>query len=70
MERSLGLLQGEVHGLRDRVERMEHELEKNGKKIDDLVIALSEARGGWKALVATGILGAVVGYLLSMIGGL
>ena len=58
--RDFGRLEAEVVALKAQNVRLEKQIETMDRKIDVLVTAITEAKGGWKMLLAVGSASAIV----------
>jgi phage shock protein A len=59
-DRDFGRLESEVVALKAQNARLENQIERMDAKIDVLVTAITEAKGGWKMLLAVGSASAIV----------
>lgn len=66
-ERDFGRLEAEVIGLKAQYARIEKNQERMDEKIDLLVTAITEAKGGWRMLMAVGAASAAIATLLTKI---
>ncbi len=64
-DRDFGRLESEVVALKAQNVRLENQIEKMDAKIDVLVTAITEAKGGWKMLLAIGTSSAAVGAFVA-----
>lgn len=60
-DRDFGRLEAEVEALREQNGRLEKQISALNAKVDVLVEAITEAKGGWKVLFAIGTASAAVG---------
>jgi prefoldin subunit 5 len=64
-ERDFGRLEAEVIGLKAQYARIERNQERMDEKIDLLVSAVTEAKGGWKMLLAVGAASATMATMVT-----
>lgn len=64
-DRDFGRLEAEVVALKAQNARLEANQERMNEKLDVLVSAVTEAKGGWKMLMAVGSASAVIGASMS-----
>lgn len=64
-DRDFGRLETEVVGLKAQNVRLENRIEELNRKVDLLVSAVTEAKGGWKMLLAVGAASASIGAVVS-----
>lgn len=64
-DREFGYLQAEVHALKLQNLRLEKNQETMDTKLDLLVHAVTEAKGGWKMLMLVGSASATIGVLVT-----
>ena len=58
--RDFGRLEAEVMSLKIQNSRLEHQIDVLNTKVDVLVTAITEAKGGWKMLLAVGSASAII----------
>jgi len=66
-DREFGYLQSEVQGLKLQNARLEKNQEVMNDKIDLLVHAVTEAKGGWKMIMMVGSASTAMGVFLAKI---
>lgn len=64
VQRDLGRHDAEIQSLRKELERTNDELDAIQKSLESINLTLSEARGGWRTLMAVGGAGGLIGGLL------
>jgi len=65
--RDFGRLEAEVIALKAQNLRLEDQIARQGEKLDILVQAVTEAKGGWKMLMLVGAASASAGALVAKI---
>lgn len=68
--RDFGRLEAEVIALKAQNTRLEDQIKRQGEKLDILVQAVTEAKGGWKMLMLVGAASASAGALVAKTVGL
>lgn len=68
--RDFGRLEAEVIALKAQNLRLEDQISRQGEKLDILVQAVTEAKGGWKMLMLVGAASASAGALVAKTIGL
>ena len=64
-ERDFGRIEAEVVGLKAQNVRLESQIALLNSKVDLLVSAVTEAKGGWKMLLAVGAASATMATLVT-----
>lgn len=62
---SMPITDVELGSLLQKVETMEHQLEVQGKKIDEMREVILAARGSWRTLVVVGGAASVIGGIVA-----
>ena len=68
--RDFGRLEAEVIALKAQNLRLEDQIMRQGEKLDILVQAVTEAKGGWKMLMLVGAASATAGAIVAKTLGL
>ena len=63
--RDFGRIEADVNALKAQCARLEANQERGNAKLDVLVQAVTEAKGGWKMLMMVGSAAAVIGAAMS-----